>query len=353
MTDVLVMYGEMARTIAGQMKVKLSLEDETRLSGAIRVNAEAYDAYLKGLFHWYKLTRLDLDSALGYFELALAKDPGYARAHVGIAHVWLARLMQGDIPASEAVPKSQAAALRALELDPSLAEVHHLLGIMKMNLDWDWKSAEKEFRQAIELNPKYPDPRAYYSHLLYILKRPKEAMEQIEKALELDPLNALFQAIYAMDLMYAHRYDDAIVVLRDTLKATPNHPVALSALRSAYHMTQRYNEALEIWKASYAARGDKEAVEALTQGFAKGGYKGALRRVAETFVARSRTTFVTPWQIGTLYTRAGMNKEALDWLEKAYEAHDPNSIYLGVDPIFDILREEPRFQDILRQMKLR
>jgi tetratricopeptide (TPR) repeat protein len=113
-----------------------------------------------------------------------------------------------------------------------------------------------------------------------------------------------------------------------------------------------YNEALEIWKASYEARGDQEAEDALDRGFAEAGYQGALRRVAETLVARSRTTYVTPWQIGTLYTRAGMNQEALEWLEKAYEAHDPNSPYLSVDPIFDDLRNEPRFQDILRRMKL-
>jgi tetratricopeptide (TPR) repeat protein len=353
MTDVLVMYGEMARSIAGKMKVKLSAEDETRLSGARPVNPEAYDAYLNGLFHWYKLTRLDLDSAFEYFELALARDSSYARAYAGIAHVWLARLMQGFIPASEAVPKSQAAARKALELDPMLAEVHFVLAGMKMNLDWDWESAEKEYRLAIELNPKYPDPRAYYSHLLNILKRPKEAMEQIERALELDPLNALFQAMYAMDLMYARRYDDAIALLRNTLKTSPNDPVALATLRSAYHMKRMYNEALEIWKASYAAKGDHEAVDALARGFAEAGYQGALLRVAETFVARSRTTYVTPWQIGTLYTRAGKNKEALDWLEKAYEAHDPNSIYLSIDPIFDILRNEPRFQDLLQRMNLR
>jgi hypothetical protein len=113
-----------------------------------------------------------------------------------------------------------------------------------------------------------------------------------------------------------------------------------------------YKEALEIWKASYAAKGDQEAVDALERGFAEGGYQGALRRLAETLVTRSQTTFVTPWQIATLFTRAGMNKEAIDWLEKAYQAHDQNMPYISVDPIFDELRNEPRFQDILRGMKL-
>jgi adenylate cyclase len=158
--------------------------------------------------------------------------------------------------------------------------------------------------------------------------------------------------MYAMDLMYAHRYDEAIAFLRKTLETSPRDLVALSALRSAYHMKQMYPEALEIWKRSYAERNDREAEDALARGSEEGGYQGALQRVAEMLIARSRTTYVTPWQIGTLYTRAGKNKEALDYLEKAYEAHDPNSIYLGVDPIFDSLRNEPRYQDLLRQIKL-
>jgi tetratricopeptide (TPR) repeat protein len=154
-----------------------------------------------------------------------------------------------------------------------------------------------------------------------------------------------------MYLMQARRYDDAIAVLGNILKTSPNDPIALSTLRSAYHMKRMYNEALEIWKASYAAKGDHEAEEALARGFAEGGYQGALRSVAEMLVARSQKTFVTPWQIATLYTRAGKNKEALEWLEKAYQAHDLNMPYISVDPIFDDLRSEPGFQDLLRRMR--
>jgi tetratricopeptide (TPR) repeat protein len=155
-----------------------------------------------------------------------------------------------------------------------------------------------------------------------------------------------------MYLMQVRQYDDAISMLRKILETAPDDSIALSTLRSAYHMKQMYKEALEIWKASYTAKGDREAVEALDRGFAEAGYRGALRRVADMFVARSQKTYVTPWQIATLYTRAGMNKEAIDWLEKAYQAHDQNMPYISVDPIFDEMRNEPRFQDILRRMKL-
>jgi tetratricopeptide (TPR) repeat protein len=352
MTDVLVMYKEMARAIADKIRVKLTSQEETNLAITRQVNPEAYEAYLKGQFHWYKLTPQDLEIALQYFELAREKDPNYALAYAGIAHAWVGRQQQGLVPYSEAAPRAKAAALKALELDNTIAEVHHLLAGIRAWVEWDWEDAETEYRRAIELNPNYPDPRAYYSHFLYMMKRPEEAMEQIERALELDPFTALFRAIYAMDLMYARRYDDAIEHLRETLRTAPNDWTALSTLRSAYHQKGMYEEALEIWKRSYVAKGDREAEEALARGYAEAGYSGALSRVAETLIARSRTTFVTPWQIGTLYTRAGKNDEALEWLEKAYEAHDGNMPYLSVDPIFDGLRDNPRFNELLRKMNL-
>jgi len=353
MADVLVMYSEMARTIAGKMQVKLAPQEETRLASARQVNPEAYEAYLQGQFYYNKLTRPDLDSALQYFESALAKDPNYAQAYVGIASVWGGRHQQGYIPRSEAAPKAKAAAAKALELDGTLAEVHTTLAGIKTWTDWDWESGEAEYRRAIELNQNLPEPRAGLSHLLNILKRPEEAMTQIERTLELDPLNALFRGFYAMDLMYAHRYDDAIAVIRETLKSSPNHSLALSTLRSAYHMKRMYPEALEAWKASYAARGDHEAEDALARGFKEGGYPMALQRVAETLAARSRTVYVPAWQIGTLYTRAGKKDEALEWLEKAYQAHDPNMPYISVDPIFDFMRDDPRFKDLLSRMHLK
>jgi TolB-like protein/tetratricopeptide (TPR) repeat protein/predicted Ser/Thr protein kinase len=353
LSDVLSIQNEIVSAVTHEVNVKLTPLEETRLASARKVNPQALEAYLKGQFHYYRLTRPDLDSALQYFELALDKDPNFALAYAGIAGIWAGRQQQGFVPTVEAAPRAKAAAAKALELDSTLAEVHNTLAGIRTWTDWDWKGGEAEYRRAIELNPNYPDPRTALSHLLNILGRPEEAMAQIERALELDPLNALFRGFYAMDLMYARRYDDAIAILRDTLKTSPNDLLALSALRSAYHLKHMYTEALDVWKASYAARGDHEAEDALARGFKEDGYQGALRRVAEMLVARSATTYVTPWQIGTLYTRAGKNDEALDWLEKAFQAHDPNMPYLSVDPIFDALRGNPRFQALLLKMNLR
>lgn len=350
-SDILIMQSEMARAIAREVKIKLTPQEETRFASSGSINPEAYEAYLKGQFHWYKLTSKDLETSLRYFQLALEKDPDSALAYAGIANVWSGQMAMGFVPAIEAAPKAKAAAAKALELDDTLAEVHYALALVAW-IEWDWEGVWAGFRRAIELNPNYASARAYYSNFLHIMKRPEEAMVQIEIALKLDPFNPLFQAIYAMDLMYAHRYDDAIELLRNTLRTAPNDPVSLSTLRSAYHQKHMYKEALEIWKASYAAKGDHEAEAALALGNAEDGYSGALSRAAETLIARSRTTYVTSWQIGTLYTRAGKNDKAFEWLEKAYEEHDSNMPYLSVDPIFDSLRDEPRYWDLLRRMNL-
>jgi serine/threonine protein kinase/tetratricopeptide (TPR) repeat protein len=351
-SDVLVMYGEMARAIAENIQVKLTIQEETRFSDAHKVNPEAYEAYIKGQFHWYKLSSQDLDIALKYFELAREKDPNYALAYVGIGSVWVGRQQQGLVSASEAAPRAKTAALKALELDDTLPEIHHMLATIRTWVEWDWESGEKAYRRAIELNPNYPDPRAFYSQLLFWMGRPEEAMTQIERALDLDPFNPLFQGAHAMSLNFSRQYDEAIAEFRKTLKTEPDNWIALSNLRTAYHHKGMYEEALEIWKKWFAAKDDQEAEEALTLGSKEGGYSGALSRVAELMVERSRTIYVTSWQIATMYTRAGKNEKALNWLEKAYEEHDGNMPYISIDPIFDDLRDDPRFQDLLRRMNL-
>lgn len=352
MTDVLVMYKEMARAIADKTRVKLTPQEETILASIRQVNPEAYEAYIKGLFHWYKLTPQDLELALQYFELALEKDPIYALAYTGVAYVWVGRQQQGEVPASEAGPKAKAAIQKALELDDTLPEVHAVMAGIRAWTDWNWKGAEAAYRRAIELNPNYPDPRLGYSHLLFIMRRPEEAMAHIERALELDPFNVLIRDFYGRALVLARRDDEALALLRETLRTAPNNLQVMSSLKTAYHQKHMYEEALEIWRRSFVARGDQEAEEALARGYEEGDYSGALGSVAEMMIERSRTTFVTPWQIATLYTRAGKNQEALEWLEKAYEAHDPNMPYISVDPIFDDLRDDPRFKDLLRRMNL-
>jgi TolB-like protein/Tfp pilus assembly protein PilF len=349
--DILALQNEVARSIVDEIKVKLTPEEKGRLASARQVNPEAYEDYLKGKFHWYKLSPEDLETALQYFESALEKDPDYALAHTGIALVWLGRQQVGLVPPSEAAPKAKKAALRALELDSTLSEAHYTVALIRTWNEWDWEGAETAFQQAIELNPNYPDARAYYSHLLCYMGRPEEAIAQIEQALELDPLNSLFQGLYGNVSLYMHRYDDAIVHARNALRTSPNDPMGNAVLWPSFHMKGMYEEALAAAKAFFSGIGLTELEEVFVRGYAEDGYSGAMSLVAETLAEFSRTAFIAPWFISYAYALAGKKDQTLEWLEKCYETKDPNMPYI-TDPIFDFLLDDPRFQDLLRRMNL-
>ncbi|MDH5742116.1 MAG: hypothetical protein OEZ52_01085, partial [Candidatus Aminicenantes bacterium] len=177
-------------------------------------------------------------------------------------------------------------------------------------------------------------------------------MAQIERALEIDPFHANIRTVYAWCLMYAQRYDEAVEFLEETIRTDPTGQMALGGLKSAYHLTGQHEKAMEVWKTWFNSRGEHEDEEALIRGYEEGGYYRALSNVADMKVERRKTTFVSPWQIATLYTRAGKNEEALDWLEVTYEEKDPNFSYICVDPIFDDLRENPRFKKLLGLLNL-
>ena len=343
---------QVTRAIVDEIELALTPEAEARLASARPVDPEVYEAYLKGEFHQGKLTAADLEIAMQYFEQALEKDPDYAQAHMGIASVWLARQQMGFVPPHEAGPRAKAAAQKAIELDSMLAEAHLALAAVKAYVDWDWPGAETSFRRATELKPNYSVARGMYSHLLVILGRPDEAMAQIERAVELDPLDGIIQLWYGLDLIAARRYDEAIAQLQNALKTAPNNPALHSLLHGAFYAQGRHDEALAEWKAFLAAVGERELEEAVERGYAEGGYREAMRRAAETWAARSGTTFIPPYDLAAFFAAAGEHDRTLEWLERAYEARDPNLPYMGVNPLFDSVRDDPRFQDLLRRMNL-
>ena len=352
MHNVLIMYSELTAEIARQVEIQMTPREKAILAATQQINPEAYEAYLRGHYHAEQLNRSDAKIALKYFELALEKDPDYAPAYEGIALVWGIHLQNGYLPYNEAMPPLEAAAKRALELDSNLVEVQWILALASTWWKWEWEVAETAFKRAIDLNPNYALAHAYYAHYLDIMGRPQEATIQIELALELDPFNSLLKSLYGMHLNNVDRQEEAISLLREVRKTEPNAPLALSTLVSSLHMKDKGDEAIEAWKQLYTAKRDPQAVEFLLRGYQESGYQMALQRVAEMMEARSDTTYVTPWQIATLYIRAGKKGKALPWLERAYEEHDVNMPYIGVDPIFDELRDEPRFKELLRKMKL-
>jgi len=287
---------------------------------------------------------------VGNFEQATKIDPDYALAYVGISETWGSRIQMGYVSYKEAAPKMEEALNRAIKLDNSSPEVHYLMALANHNWYWRWGKALDEYLITFELNPKHGDANAYYAHFLAVVGKPKEALVYAERAIELDKFNTRFYAMYAMALRHAHRFDDAISVLQEAYKSAPDEILVLSTMRSAYHDKQMYKEAIWAGKKYYAKKKDLISIKALNQGYKEGGYKMALQRNAESLKDRMSTTYITPWQIGTLYTRAGMKEEALEWLEKAFIAHDPNMPYINADPIFDYLKTGPRFQKLVEKM---
>jgi TolB-like protein/Tfp pilus assembly protein PilF len=351
LNDVFKVQDEIARAVVAALQVKLLPAERERLAAAPTVDAEAYDAYLKGLYHWYRLTREDLDAAERYFNFALSKEPGYARAYAGLGLLWMGRNQMGFSSPEEGVPKAKAAALKAVELDDTLADAHYVLAIVYTWADWNWPAAESEFRRAIQLNPGFADAHAYYAHLLNIMHRPDEAMVEARRSLELDPFNGLFQSLYGVDLAFAHRFDEAIVQYDAALVTNPKDGVALTGLISAHHHKREYKQALEALSRYASAMGYSEVTTFLAQTAADADYSATMRKAADTLVARSRKTFVLPWDVASWYAYAGDKDRCLEWLERAYQARDPNLPYLGW-PDFDLVRSDPRFRDLLQRMKL-
>jgi serine/threonine protein kinase/Tfp pilus assembly protein PilF len=347
--DVMILQSEVACAIAREIKIAITPQDRKRMTGARQVNPEAYDAYLMGRFHWYKLTREHYDIAEKYYQLALEKDPNYALAHAGIANVWYCRGDSGIIPAREAYPKALAATLKALELDSSLADVHVTLACIRLG-EWDWDSCEKEYQRAIQLNPNYADAHFFYADYLFCTGRPQKALAEANRCLALDPLNFFFQGFFGWYLVYLSRYDDAIEQLRRALGMEPNFPAAHMGLWGAFFKKGMPDEAVAEARTFFSLLDDHEVAEALATGYAEGGYTGAMRCAAEKLSARAAFSHVPAVRIARLYAHAADREQTLAWLQRAYDARELPMVHLNVAWDWEFLRSDPCFQDLLRRM---
>jgi TolB-like protein len=348
-TDIFSLQGQIAQSIATELEAAITTKEKKLIEKPATKNLEAYDAYLKGQFYSTKFTANDLDTAMHYFNLAKEIDPGYALAYVGISGVWNFRQQAGIVPPDEACPNITTAIMKALELDSTSAEVQSSFAGIKTWTLWDWEGGESSFKKAIALNPNNAGAHSGYSHLLNILGRPKEAMEQIEIALKLDPMNAFMIVWYAVDLQMTRKYDESIRACHDALKIEPGYNFALGNLGNTLYLKGKYKDALECFKSCWPD--DPEMVKALEQGYIEGGFKGAMISYNKVAELRFKTSYWSPWDIATTYAMAGENDKAIKWLQKCFEVHDPTLPYL-LSPLCDNLREDPRFQEIARKMNL-
>jgi serine/threonine protein kinase/tetratricopeptide (TPR) repeat protein len=361
LASILSLQNDLALGVANRLAVQLLPAQQTRLTPARPIDPAAYEAYLQGSSHVNRLTLADLDVAQGYFEKALAREPTYALAHVGLYRVWATR--QQLIPAMrrDADQPRRAALTQALQWGETLPEVHAALAGQAVT-DWDWAAADRSFRRAIDLNPSFAEARASYSQYLNQMKRPAEALAQIERAIQVDALNPTVQTYYGLALNNANRPEEAIVQFRKVLQISPSSAVALTGLQGALLRLGRQEEALAVQRTRAGVRGDTELEDALDgggRGGARGGTGGkgepqsALRNAVEVYERRWRNREdVNEVQVAIILVRLNEHERALDWLERAYDSHNPNLPGINNRRPFDPLRGHARFQSLLRRMNL-
>jgi DNA-binding winged helix-turn-helix (wHTH) protein/Tfp pilus assembly protein PilF len=346
-TDIFVVQDAIANKVASALALQLGSNEQRHLTRRDTENAEAYHCYLRGRFHWNKRAPHDLLKAIEHFKQAIALDPGYALAYAGLADAYTLLANAGS-PAHEIMPKAREAAQTAVSLDDDLAEGHAALGNIIIYYDYDFVGAEREHRRAIELNPNYATARHWYSELLMGLGRHEEAITEIRHALDLDPLSLILNRQYGASLLFARRYDAAIEQMKKTVELDANFAVGHSTLSVAHRMKGNYAESVEELARFQELTGGEQTAALMREGFAEGGWRGFLRAMTR----EPRPANLTPYNLATFHAELGENDKAFVELNKAYQNREAILGLLMVDPRFDSLHVDPRFQDLAGRFKI-
>jgi tetratricopeptide (TPR) repeat protein len=347
-----VVQDDVARAIANEIKIKLTPQEQVRLGSTRPVNPEAYEAYLKGRYHWSKRTPQGIKTAIEYFQRAIERDKTYALAYAALADCY--HVPANPLPPKEKMPKARAAAMKALELDNTLAEAHTSLARVQYVYDWDWSGAEKEFKRAIELNPHYAPAHEWYGGYLVATGRIQEAIAERRRALELDPLSLPVNFELALAFYQARNYDQAIDQFRKTLELDPNFPPVHNYLPAAYEQKGMYEEAIARFQKAIAVGTDQPAfaIAGLGHVLAVSGRKAEAQRMRAELQRLSEQSYIPADDFALIYVGLGNRDKAFAWLNRAYEEHSFGLAFLKVEPRFDPLRSDARFQDLLRRMGL-
>ena len=329
----------------------LSNEDLARLTKRGTGNAEAYQAYLNGRFFWNNRTPDNAVKSAEYFRRAIELDPNFALAYVGLADAYNFFPLDRD----EKAPRVRAALEKALALDDSLAEAHATLGNLSLFDDWDWPEAERRFRRAIELDPKYPTAHHWYAYYLAAMGRLDEALAEIRRAQELDPLSLIINTDLGQILHFARRDDEAIEQLRRTIEMDRSFVMARHRLAEVYERTGRFEDATAEFHTAYAGyRTELRQMATVGHVYAVSGNQSEARRILALIAQapRGEKALVSRHNIALIHAGLGEKEQAFAWLEKALAEKDVELILLKVNPLFDSLRDDPRFQNLLRRMNL-
>jgi serine/threonine protein kinase/tetratricopeptide (TPR) repeat protein len=352
-SDIIPVQEEIAKEVSDKLRLRPTGEEQKRLTKRYTENTEAHQLYLKGRYLWNRRTGDALGRAAEYFQQAIDKDPSYALAWAGLTDCYVLYSFYSGLRPTETAPKAKEAAAKALALDDSLAEPHAALAYVKTVYDWDWPGAEWEFKRAIELNPNYPTAYHWYSLYLGAVGRPDEGIAEVKRAQEADPLSPTINTTAGVVFYNARRYDQAVEQLHKVLETDPNFPTAHLWLGQAYEQVGRGEEAIvELQKAVGLYGGEPAELGLRGHVYASAGRRAEAQRMLAELKDLSNRRYVAPFDIALVYAGLGEKRQALEWLERAYEDHSYRLTWIKCWPQFDSLRGDPRFQDLLRRMGL-
>jgi len=343
--DVFSIQDEITLAIVDNLKIKLLEGDKERLVKRYTDNLDAYTLYIKGRSLWSQRGKENMEKAIEYFKLAIKQDPNYALAYTGIADSYSMLADNGHIPSHDGYPKGREAALKALEIDETLAEAHTSLAVVKHAFDFDWIGTEKEYKRAIELNPGYATAHHWYAWYLTSMARHDEAIKEIKLAKELDPLSWRINTNIGVILYRARKYDQAIEELKKAIKMFPDHGAGYRNLGRAYLDKSMHKEALEMFQKA-------ESKLWICVTYMKMGKRDEAQKGFDDLINQSKSAHVSPATFTHIYFALGENDRGFEWLDKAYQERGDWMTYLKVDPFFDNIRSDPRFIELLKKMNL-
>lgn len=358
--DLVLLQRDIARDVSGRLRPALTAADKTRITQNYSTNSEAQQLYLKGRFHWNKRTVSDFEKAIVYFDQAVEKDPNYALAYAGAADAYALMPLYGNFHPLEYIPKAKQAALRALELDPDLAEAHASLGYIITTNEYDWDRAERAYLKAIELRPNYATAHQWYAEHLAFRGRTDEALANISIALELDPFSLVINRMKGNILGFAKRHDEAIEQLVKTVELYPESPIVRFNLGEAYAAKGMFPEAIEQFLTGFRLDGRKNhEIRRYENAYKLKGWKGfwmeylaSLITLQNALVEAEQPIYFDNESLAYAYAATGNKDKALDYLFKAYEARDPLLVTIRTSEVYDFLRDDPRYLDLIGKIGL-